>query len=189
MKYSQVELKLAQRVVAEDIASFATTPLKTSGYLESFVLKGFALRESGYTSTIVDAFIDKSAFSKLAFNSLKRASAHFILHDKPMPERLKTWVVDYLHGTAAEPSVGKSGPNRSELEHAFLLNCVDKVIALTGLPVYPTETRGLDNCALGVVAAASKEVKEKQGTSMFPTTPPTMERRYLRARKWIEAKG
>lgn len=188
MTYSQVEFEVAQRVVVEDIARFATTPLKTSGYLESFLLMGLVLKESGHTSTVVDALVDKSAFSKLAFNALKRASAHLILHDKPMPELLKTWVVDYLHGTATEPSWGKSGPNKSELENALLLNCVDKVVAITSLPIYPTETRGLDNCAIGVVAAASKEFKEQNGTSVFPTTPKTMEKRYLQARKWIEAK-
>lgn len=188
MTYSQVELAAAQKAVIRDIVRFESAPLKTSGYLESFVLAGFALKELGQASTIVDAFIDKSAFSKLAFNALKRASAHYILHEKQMPERLKTWVVDYLHSTAREPNRGKSGPNRSELEHAFLLNCVDKVIALTSLPIYPTETRGIENCALGVVAAASKEVKEQMGSSVFPTTPKTVERRYLQARKWIDAK-
>lgn len=188
MTYSQVELAAAQKAVIRDIVRFESAPLKTSGYLESFVLAGFALKELGQASTIVDAFLDKSAFSKLAFNALKRASGHYILHDKQMPERLKTWVVDYLHDTAKEPSRGKSGPNRSELKHAFLLNCVDKVIARTSLPIYPTETRGIENCALGVVAAASKEVKEQMGSSVFPTTPKTMERRYLQARRWIEAK-
>ena len=188
MTYLPVELAAAQQAVFKDILRFQTTPLKTSGYLESFVLSGFALEELGQASAIVDAFINKSAFSKLAFNALKRASAHYILHDEQLPERLKTWVVDYLHDTAKEPSRGKSGPNRSELEHAFLLNCIDKVIAVTSLPIYPTETRGLENCALGVVAAASKEVKEKKGASMLPTTPKTMERRYLQARRWIEAK-
>ena len=188
MTYSQVELAAAQKAVFRDIVRFEPAPLKTSGYLESFVLAGFALQELGHASVIVDAFIDKSPFSKLAFNALKRASAHYILHDKPLPDRLRTWVVDYLHDTAKEPSRGKNGPNRSELEHAFLLNCVDKVITLTSLPIYPTETRGLPNCALGVVAAASREVKEKMGRSVLPTTPKTMERRYLQARKWIEDK-
>lgn len=188
MTYSQVELAEAQKAVIRDIVRFESAPLKTSGYLESFVLAGFAIKELGHGSTIVDGFLDKSAFSKLAFNALKRASGHYILHDKQMPERLKTWVVDYLHDTAKEPRRGKSGPNRSELKHAFLLNCVDKVVALTSLPIYPTETRGLPNCALGVVATASREVKEKMGSSVLPTTPKTMERRYIQARKWIEAK-
>ncbi len=188
MPYSQVELQIAHQEVVKDIVRFQTTPLKNSGYLESFLLAGFALKELGNESTIVDAFLYKSAFSKLAFNALKRASAHYIIHDKQLPDRLRTWVVDYLHGTAKEPSRGKNGPNKSELEHALLLNCVDKVVSLTALRVYPRNTQGLENCALGVVAAASKEVKEIKGETLFPTTPTTMEKRYLKARKWMEAK-
>ena len=188
MKYLHNELEAAQKSVFDDIVRFQTTPLKTSGYLESFMIVGIALKELGHSSAIVDAFIDKSTFSRIAFNSLKRASAHFILHEKPMPAFLKTWVVNYLHGTAEEPSNGRNGPNKSELEHALLLNCVDKVAAMTGLPIYPRETLGIENCALGMIAAVSKKIKENQGASVFPTTPKTMERRYLKAKKWAETK-
>ncbi len=173
-------------VIERDIEDFQKSPLIYIDYFTSYILTSVELQRFCNFDDILESFIAKSTTSRLAFTALKKLSASLILKNEPLPSQLEIWLVNELQGNIVEPSSGKVGPNKTEVEHLLLISCVRKAATLSGLPIYPRSTTGVENCAIGLVASASKNLKQKSKKTPFPTKPLTVERRYLAATKWLK---
>ena len=171
---------------ARRIATFAESPLRDAFYFESYA--DLASVHSGITELddILSFLLSNARTDKLAFISLKRICAHLELHQKPKPNELSLWLVQYLQNIVTEPKSGRTGPNKSQIEDLFLLGLTSTLARRLDKPVYPSVSTGNDGSVLQVLALASKEVKKQNRSTPFPMNPEAMKRRYIKAKKMFE---
>lgn len=175
----------AARLVAAKIQAYKSTPITEPGYLEG-------LATSAAMSEFVEGLDDwwpsliaRSETSRGTFHLLRSCSARFLSRSEPMPSELKLWLVDYLTGHRSEPTTGRRGPNRTELENVLLLGLVREVASRTGLPVWPSNSQAQHHNALAIVALGSKLVKGAGLKTCFPVGEKALETRFNKARRWL----
>ena len=172
----------------ESIKALTSSPILKPLYFESFIQLSNINETAVLQDDIIPSLIAKSETSKLAFNTLKRIAAHFEIHNKPKPNVLSSWLIDYLHGNREEPKFGRSGPKKSQIEQSVLLHLVTSIAIKYEIPIWPRETKSKKGCVLELIAIACKELK-KQGIKVpYPTTLGAMEKRFIVARKLLKVK-
>lgn len=165
------------------IVQFTQSPLKDAHFFQGYL--ELALANSGYSELddFLPSLLAKAEKDKLAFITAKRMCAHFETNGASKPRELSVWLSDVLMDIKQEPTKGRTGPNKSQTEHIFLLGLVATIASIFSRPVYPTVSANDDGSVLGVVAAASKLAKKETGKTIFPTGSAAMKNRYIKSKK------
>ncbi|WP_044048843.1 hypothetical protein [Planktomarina temperata] len=82
-----------------------------------------------------------------------------------------------------EPKNGRTGPNKSQTEHLFLLGLVATIATVYSKPVYPSVSTGDNGSVLDVVAVASSRAKKETGKTIFPAGSSAMKNRFIKSKK------
>jgi len=172
----------------ESIKALTSSPILKPLYFESFIQLSNINETAVLQDDIIPSLIAKSETSKLAFNTLKRIAAHFEIHNKPKPNVLSAWLIDYLHGNREEPKFGRSGPKKSQIEQSVLLHLVTSIAIKYEIPIWPRETKSKYECVLGLISTACKELKMQGIKAPYPCTIGAMEKRFITAKKLLKVK-
>ena len=167
---------------------FANSPLEDANFFNGYL--ELVSSDSGHLDLddVVPTLLDKAKKDKLAFITLKRICARYESQNLKKPTELSVWLSNMLRDVEVEPKGGRTGPNKSQTEHLFLLGMSAKIAEAYQKPIYPSHSTGEAGSVLQIIALASKEVKKELGRMIFPTTEEAMKKRYLRARKLLMIK-
>jgi len=167
------------------IVQFTQSPLKDANFFQGYLI--LALTNSGHfeLDDFLPSLLAKAEKDKLAFITAKRMCAHFETNGVSKPRELSVWLSDVLMDIKKEPKNGRTGPNKSQTEHLFLLSLVASIATLYSKPVYPSVSTGGDGSALDVVAMASSLAKKETGKTIFPSGSCAMKNRYMKSKKFL----
>ena len=165
------------------IVQFTQSPLKDANFFQGYL--DLALAKSGHSELddFIPSLLAKAERDKLAFITAKRICAHFETNNQSKPRELSVWLSNVLVDINKEPKNGRTGPNKSQTEHLFLLGLVARIASDFSRPVYPSVSTGDDGSVLGVVAKASSLAKKETGKVIFPSGSSAMKNRYIRSKK------
>lgn len=169
------------------IVQFTQSPLKDANFFQGYL--DLALAKSGHSELddFIPSLLAKAERDKLAFITAKRICAHFETNNKSKPIELSVWLSNVLMDIKKEPKNGRTGPNKSQTEHLFLLGLVATIASDFSRPVYPSVSTGDDGSVLGVVALASSLAKKETGKAIFPSGSCAMKNRYIKSKKILSA--
>jgi hypothetical protein len=165
------------------IVQFTQSPLKDAHFFQGYL--DLSLAKSGHfeLDDFIPSLLAKAESDKLAFITAKRICAHFETNNQSKPRELSVWLSNVLVDINKEPKNGRTGPNKSQTEHLFLLGLVATIASDFSRPVYPSVSTGDDGSVLGVVAKASSLAKKETGKVIFPSGSSAMKNRYIRSKK------
>lgn len=165
------------------IVQFTQSPLKDAHFFQGYL--DLSLAKSGHfeLDDFIPSLLAKAENNKLAFITAKRICAHFETNGASKPRELSVWLSDVLMDIKQEPTNGRTGPNKSQTEHIFLLGLVATIASDFSRPVYPSVSTGDDGSVLGVVAKASSLAKKETGKAIFPSGSSAMKNRYVKSKK------
>lgn len=170
------------------ILKFAESPLEDANFFNGYM--ELVSSDSGH-SDLDDALhtlLEKAKKDKLHFITLKRICAHYETRGIEKPRELSVWLFNMLRDIEVEPKSGKTGPNKSQTEHLFLLGMTATIAETYQKPIYPSVSTGDSGSVLQVIVLASKEAKKELGRMILPATTEAMRRRYMKAKKFLEVK-
>ena len=165
------------------IVHFTQSPLKDAHFFQGYL--ELAVTNSGHSELddFLPALLAKAEKDKLAFITAKRICAHFEANGAGKPRDLSVWLSDVLMDIKKEPKNGRTGPNKSQTEHLFLLGLVATIATVYSRPVYPSVSTGDDGSVLDVVAVASSRAKKETGKTIFPAGSSAMKNRFIKSKK------
>ena len=165
------------------IVQFTQSPLKDAHFFQGYL--ELAVTNSGHSELddFLPALLAKAEKDKLAFITAKRICAHFEANGAGKPRDLSVWLSDVLMDIKKEPKNGRTGPNKSQTEHLFLLGLVATSATVYSRPVYPSVSTGDDGSVLDVVAVASRRAKKETSKTIFPDGSSAMKNRFIKSKK------
>lgn len=167
------------------IVQFTQSPLKDAYFFQGYL--DLSIAKSGYfeLDDFIPSLLAKAEKDKLAFITAKRICAHFEINNQRKPQELSVWLSNVLMDINKEPKNGRTGPNKSQTEHLFLLGLVAKIAHDFAKPVYPSVSTDDYGSVLGVVAKASSLAKKETGKAVFPSGSSAMKNRYIKSKKTL----
>ena len=185
MKSSNEWPKQAIEYAKNRIIGFAKSPLKDANFFHGYL--ELTLAKSGHSELddVLTFLLGKAEKDRLAFITAKRICAHFETNELTKPQELSVWLTDVLMDIQKEPKNGRTGPNKSQTEHLFLLGLVATIASIFERPVYPSISTGIDGSVLDIIALASKKAKKETGEAIFPSGSAAMKNRYMKSRKLL----
>ena len=176
MKSSSEWPDQAREYAQNRIVQFTQSPLKDAHFFQGYL--ELASTNSGHSELddFLPALLAKAEKDKLAFITAKRMCAHFETNEASKPR-------DVLMDIKKEPKNGRTGPNKSQTEHLFLLGLVATIATVFSRPVYPSVSTGDDGSVLDVVAMASSQARKETGKTIFPSGSSAMKNRYMKSKK------
>ena len=118
------------------ILKFAESPLEDANFFNGYM--ELVSSDSGH-SDLDDALhtlLEKAKKDKLHFITLKRICAHYETRGIEKPRELSVWLFNMLRDIEVEPKSGKTGPNKSQTEHLFLLGMTATIAETYQKPIY-----------------------------------------------------
>ena len=150
------------------ILKFVESPLEDANFFNGYM--ELVSSDSGH-SDLDDALhtlLAKAKKDKLYFITLKRICAHYETRGIEKPRELSVWLFNMLRDIEVEPKNGKTGPNKSQTEHLFLLGMTATISENYEKPIYPNVSTGDSGSVLQIIALASKEAKKELGRMILP---------------------
>ena len=170
------------------IIQFAKSPLHDANFFDGYL--DLISLNSGHQELddVLPILIEKARKDKLAFITLKRICAHYEVKEISKPLELSGWLTSLLQDVVIEPKNGRTGPNKAQIEHLFLLGLTAKIASVFQRPIYPSVSTGDDGSVLQVIALGSNKAKKEIEKTIFPISPAAMKNRYIRAKRLITSK-